>query len=124
MSTVLVVDDVPSTRSLVSAAVAQAGHQHLEAATGDDAIAMAAEQPIDVLVLNWSTPNLEAAIAALHGRVPFLAVSERSSDESLALAAGATAFLSLPFGVAHLGDAIARATHVSSPPSGSPLARL
>jgi CheY-like chemotaxis protein len=110
MSMVLVVDDVPSTRNLVSAAVVQAGHQLLEAATGDDAIALAANQPIDVLVLNWSTPGLDAAIAAFHGRIPFLAVSERSSDESPALAAGATAFLSLPFGVAHLGDAIARTT--------------
>lgn len=58
MATILIVDDDPNTRLLVRTVLGHAGHAALEARTGAEAVAVAAAQSPDLILLDLSMPSM------------------------------------------------------------------
>jgi len=120
MSRVLVVDDEPQIRRALAINLRAIGYQVELAATGEEALKAAADQPPDVVVLDLSLPGIDGlqVIQGLRGwtRVPIivLSVREREADKVAALDAGADDYVTKPFGInelqARLRAAVRRAT--------------
>ena len=120
MSLVLVVDDEPQIRRTLAINLRAVGYRVDLAATGEEALKAAADQPPDVVVLDLSLPGISGlqVIQGLRGwtRVPIivLSVREREADKVAALDAGADDYVTKPFGInellARLRAAIRRAS--------------
>ena len=102
--TVLVVEDEPALRELEKLLLEEAGYNVFGAATPADALALAAENVIDMLVVDvvmpgMSGPQLVEELAARGSAVPALFVSGYGVDEiaSRGLAVAKTALISKPF---------------------------
>ena len=119
MSRVLVVDDEPQIRRTLAINLRARGFQVDLAASGEEALKAAADQPPDVVVLDLGLPGIDGlqVIQGLRGwtRVPIivLSVREREADKVAALDAGADDFVTKPFGfnelLARLRAAVRRA---------------
>jgi two-component system KDP operon response regulator KdpE len=119
VSRVLVVDDEPQIRRTLAINLRARGYQVDLAATGEQALKAAADQPPDVVVLDLSLPGIDGlqVIQGLRGwtGVPIivLSVREREADKVAALDAGADDYVTKPFGInelqARLRAAIRRA---------------
>ena len=119
MSRVLVVDDEPQIRRTLAINLRARGYQVDLAASGEEALKAAADQPPDVVVLDLSLPGIDGlqVIQGLRGwtRTPIivLSVREREADKVAALDAGADDYVTKPFGInelqARLRAAIRRA---------------
>jgi two-component system OmpR family response regulator len=113
---VLVVDDEPAIRELLAMVCAYEGWDVTTAATGEAALGAVRADPPDVVLLDRMLPDLDG-LAVLRGirdsspAVPVIMVTARDSAEDRAalLAAGATGYVTKPFGVAALADEIRRA---------------
>lgn len=102
---ILVVDDNESTRYLLSRALRQAGYQIVEAATGEEALALVKERP-DLVTLDVHLPDINGmeickrikadpdtrAIPVVHISATFV----QSRDKALALDSGADGYLTHP----------------------------
>jgi CheY-like chemotaxis protein len=120
--TVLVVDDDPSIRRMIVAALKREGYEFLEAPNGKDALeVMRAEHP-DVVVLDlmmpilsgWDVLRERAEDASLRG-IPVIIISaNRDPEVATAVAQGICAFLPKPFDIGALG-ALVRSCLVSPP---------
>ena len=116
-ATVLVVDDEPNLRRVLSAVLARDGHEVLVADGGRDAIRKAkAQHKLDLLITDYLMPDmnglevlesvrkhhpgLRALIISGHGTV-------RSAVEAMRL--GAFDFITKPFDVEQVRDAVDRA---------------
>ena len=120
MSRVLVVDDEPQIRRALAINLRARGYQVDLAATGEEALKAAADQPPDVIVLDLGLPGISGlqVIQGLRGwtRVPIivLSVREREADKVAALDAGADDYVTKPFGInellARLRAAVRRAS--------------
>ena len=102
--TVLVVEDEPALRELEKLLLEEAGYDVFGAATPADALALAAENVIDVLVVDvvmpgMSGPQLVEELAARGSAVPALFVSGYGAEEiaSRGLAVAKTALIAKPF---------------------------
>jgi two-component system, OmpR family, KDP operon response regulator KdpE len=125
VSRVLVVDDEPQIRRTLAINLRAWGYQVDLAATGEEALKAAADQPPDVVVLDLSLPGIDGlqVIQGLRGwtRVPIivLSVREREADKVAALDAGADDYVTKPFGInellARLRAAVRRATPTDEP---------
>lgn len=56
---VLVVDDEPSTVTLVASVVKKSGHEVTMAADGEQAWQLVRQKPVDLIVSDWMMPGLE-----------------------------------------------------------------
>jgi two-component system, OmpR family, KDP operon response regulator KdpE len=120
VSSVLVVDDEPQIRRALDINLRARGYQVDLAATGEEALKVAADQPPDVVVLDLGLPGISGleVIQGLRGwtRIPIivLSVREREADKVAALDAGADDYVTKPFGInellARLRAAVRRAT--------------
>jgi two-component system KDP operon response regulator KdpE len=120
VSRVLVVDDELQIRRTLAINLRARGYQVDLAATGEEALQAAAEQPPDVVVLDLGLPGVSGleVIEGLRGwtRIPIivLSVREREADKVAALDAGADDYVTKPFGInellARLRAAVRRAT--------------
>ena len=106
--TVLVVEDDPAVRNLVTTALESRGYQHITAATAKAAVAAAATKAPDIMLLDLGLPDVDGIDVIKRVRtwstMPIIVLSARSedSDKIEALDAGADDYLSKPFSVGEL----------------------
>ena len=117
---VLIVDDNEKNRKLARDVLRAAGFRTLEAARGDEAIAVAAEHRPDVILLDLRLPDMDGTDVARElrggaetGRIPVVALSasavRRSSDRLLA--AGFDGYLQKPIDVRAFPEQVRRLLH-------------
>lgn len=103
-ATLLVVDDEPHMRLLVTRILSNAGYQVFQAAHGAEALEVLLQHPeIRLVVTDIAMPVMDGLELlqklAVRGTPPVVVISARSSqrDEETALELGAKAFLAKPF---------------------------
>jgi two-component system KDP operon response regulator KdpE len=108
MTRVLLVDDEPQLLRALSINLRARDYDVDTAGTGRDALAAAADNPPDVVVLDLGLPDLDGVevVTQLRGwtTVPILVLSGRtgSADKVQALDAGADDYVTKPFGIDEL----------------------
>jgi two-component system KDP operon response regulator KdpE len=108
MSTVLVVDDDPDIRTLMSITLRAAGHRVIEAAEGRSALEVIASEEVDVILLDLMMPVMDgwAVLWRLHDRPvhpPVIVMSALPEKKHEHPPLGAVRYLHKPF---PLDDAI------------------
>jgi len=90
VATVLLVDDEPLLRSVLSEYLKFAGHEVIEAKDGDEALGQLAKTTVDVVVSDVLMPGMDglALCGALRAdertrTLPFVFVTARSVDEAM-----------------------------------------
>jgi two-component system, OmpR family, KDP operon response regulator KdpE len=126
MTRVLVVDDEPTLVRALAINLRARSYQVTTAATGREALKLAAQHPPDVVILDLGLPDMDGTevIAGLRGwtQVPIVVLSARDRQDAKvnALDAGADDFIVKPFGMdellARLRAALRRAAPVSAEP--------
>ncbi len=125
VTTILVVDDEPQIRRALGINLRAREYDVHLAATGEEALTLAARTHPDLVVLDLGLPGIDGTdvIRGLRGwtRVPIivLSVREREADKVAALDAGADDYVTKPFGMdellARLRAALRRATPADEP---------
>jgi two-component system KDP operon response regulator KdpE len=125
MTRVLVVDDEPQILRALGINLRARGYDVDLAATGEQALHLAARDHPDVVVLDLGLPGIDGleVIEGLRGwtRVPIivLSVRDREEDKVAALDAGADDYVTKPFGVdellARMRAALRRVTPADEP---------
>ena len=105
---VLVVDDDAQMLRAIRTALSARGYEVLTASTGENALVVAAEENLDLLLLDLQLPGIggHEVIRRLRGwtEVPVIVVSVQEAQEEkvAALDAGADDYLTKPFGMKEL----------------------
>jgi two-component system, OmpR family, KDP operon response regulator KdpE len=105
---VLVVDDEPQIRRAVRAGLEQNGYEVAAAATGEEALDLAALRTPDAAIVDLAMPGLDGFAVILHlrewyqGPILVLSVREGEEDKIRALDLGADDYLTKPFGIGEL----------------------
>ena len=104
----LVIDDELQIRRLLRVCLEASGYRVLEAATGKDGIAEAAQHPPDVVLLDLGLPDMEGVAVLKRLRewsqvpVVVLSVRDREEDKIAALDQGADDYVTKPFATGEL----------------------
>jgi CheY-like chemotaxis protein len=116
---VLVAEDNPAMQQILRALLEAGGHQLIVVSNGRDAVAMAASQSFDVILMDVMMPVMDGPTAVLRirelggraGGIPIIALTASAlvGDRDQYLAAGMTDYLSKPIDVAALFAALGRA---------------
>ena len=108
-ATILVVEDEPPVRQLVSKVLERGGYRVLQAATGEDALALPEVESIDLLLTDVVMPGmsgreLASALRTMRPELPVLYMSGYTQDEVLrhGIEAGEVSLLEKPFSPADL----------------------
>ena len=105
---ILVIDDERAIRRFLRASLSTHGHIVLEAATGAEALAIAAEQRPDIIFLDLGLPDMDGLQLTRRLRewtqtpIIVLSVRDKETDKIQALDAGADDYLTKPFGMGEL----------------------
>lgn len=105
---VLVIDDEPPIRRFLRASLSAEGYRVAEAATGEEGLKLAAQQPPDLVILDLGLPAIDGLEVLRQLRewlsAPILVLSARDQETQKvkALDAGADDYLTKPFGVGEL----------------------
>jgi len=105
MTRILVVDDEPQIRKALSVNLTARGYEVDLAESGEEALARAASNPPDLVLLDIGLPGIDgvAVVEGLRGwtTVPIIMLSVRDSeaDKVRALDAGADDYVTKPFGM-------------------------
>ena len=108
MSRILVVDDEPQIRRALDINLRIRGYEVDQAATGEEALALAASRHPDAIVLDLGLPGIDGieVVAGVRGwsGVPIIILSVRDgeADKVAALDAGADDYVTKPFGMDEL----------------------
>jgi DNA-binding NtrC family response regulator len=131
-ATVLVVDDEPNLRRVLSAVLTREGYQVIVADGGRDAVRKAKAEPhLDLLVTDYLMPDLNGlevleAVRKHHPGLRALLISGhgtvRSAVEAMRL--GASDFLTKPFDVEQVRETVARALEAAAATPALPEALL
>jgi two-component system, cell cycle response regulator DivK len=112
---VLIVDDNDKNLKLARDVLRAAGFETLEAASGAEALALAAEHLPDVILMDLRLPDMDGTDAARRigeeartARIPVVALSSLPLDGDWFLAAGFAGYLEKPFIVRELPDRVRR----------------
>ena len=121
---VMVVDDDPDTRSVISRMLQSVGHFVLEVSTGSQVTELAVRHQPDVIALDLLLPDTSGieVLKQLKAhertrRIPVICLSVSEDLSSPALAAGAAQFLRKPLDASALMRGIHAATSASKSPS-------
>ena len=114
---VLVVDDEPTVCEGIGVILSRAGYRVTKALSGEEAIAAAGREAVDLVLLDMILPGIDgletcAALRRLLPGVPVVAISGNSTGErveSLQRLYGVEVFLEKPFGKAELLAGVAKA---------------
>jgi two-component system, OmpR family, KDP operon response regulator KdpE len=125
-ATVLIVDDEPQIRRVLSTMLASQGYGVIEARSGDEALDKIRHDRIDLILLDVNMPGRSGVETCAEIRrandVPIIMLTVRNSerDKVQALDAGADDYVVKPFGaeelMARVRAALRRAAPVESPP--------
>lgn len=113
-ATVLIVDDDPTVREVVRRYLVRDGHRVLEAADGADALALAARERPDLIVLDLMLPGIDGLDVCRHLRrtstVPILMLTAlgAESDRVVGLEYGADDYVVKPFSPRELSLRVGR----------------
>ncbi len=127
MTRVLVVDDEPQIRRALSTNLKARDYQVDQAATGEEALALAAEHHPDVVILDIGLPGIDGieVVRGLRGwtAVPIimLSVREGEADKVAALDAGADDYVTKPFGMNELLARLRAALRRAAPADEEPI---
>lgn len=105
---VLVVDDDSQMLKAVTNALTARGYDVLSAATGESALSLAAEEELDLMLLDLGLPGIKGREVIERLRtwtelpVIVISVQESQEDKVAALDAGADDFVTKPFGMKEL----------------------
>lgn len=105
---VLVVDDEPQIRRALGTNLRARGYDVVLAATGEEALTLAAERHPDVVILDLGLPGIDGieVVRGLRGwatmPIVVLSVREGEADKVAALDAGADDYVTKPFGMNEL----------------------
>jgi len=105
---ILVVDDEPQIQRFLKPALAAAGYDVIEAATGAEALKAVATAAPDLVILDLGLPDMDGkdVIASLRGwsTIPIVILSarDRESEKIAALDLGADDYVEKPFGIGEL----------------------
>lgn len=105
---VLVVDDEPQIRRLLRLTLERQDYQVIDAATGLDGVAVAAEQQPDLIILDLGLPDIDGVEVVRRIRdwsavpIVILSVRNRDDDKVGALDAGADDYVNKPFSTPEL----------------------
>ncbi len=105
---VLVVDDEPQIRRALGTNLRARGYDVVLAATGEEALTLAAERHPDVVILDLGLPGIDGieVVRGLRGwatmPIVVLSVREDEADKVAALDAGADDYVTKPFGMNEL----------------------
>jgi two-component system KDP operon response regulator KdpE len=124
---VLVVEDEPQMRKFVRIALESNDYRVVEAASGAEAIRLAADHAPDAVLLDLGLPDMDGTKVTERVRewsaVPIIVISARGQEDSKvkALDGGADDYLTKPFGaaelMARLRVALRHASRSREPPS-------
>ncbi len=123
LGTILVVEDEPDLRFILTAHLRSAGYGVIESDDGYAAIAAAVEHQPDLVIMDVGLPKMDgfAATRALKGdertaRIPVLMLTARSSTEDIVrgLEAGAQEYLAKPFDMTELLARVRTVHHLAS----------
>jgi len=113
MARIMVVDDEPSVRKLVSRLLESLGHDVVEAQDGAEALARAGDAPVDMVLLDIDMPGIDGleTLRRLRRAAPDTIVVMVSGiqDEPRAVRAledGARDFIRKPFDLARLKEIV------------------
>ena len=101
--TVLIADDDPEIRRLIAETLKAEGFGTLQAADGEEAVALLASQAVQLIIMDVMMPRTNGLMATVKIRersnVPILMLSARSEqdDRVLGLGSGADDYLTKPF---------------------------
>ncbi len=119
-TSILTVDDSPSMRALLLAALQKEGFIVEQAEDGQEALEWLAQNDVDVVITDINMPRLDGfglieqlRASARHADRPILVLSTESSQEkkSRARNAGATGWIVKPFDAEKLATAVRRIAH-------------
>jgi len=105
---VLVVDDEPAIVRALSAALEARGYQPVTAATGGEALSIAASQPLTVIILDLNLPDLDGVEVCRRirewSRIPIIVLTVEGADDRkvMALDEGADDYVTKPFSMPEL----------------------
>jgi signal transduction histidine kinase len=103
---VLIVDDLPDMRALLTSLLEAQGYHVIEASDGQEALTLASRQPLDLMITDWmmpemSGPELIASLRELPGKqgLPIILLTANADERARieGVDTGADAFLSKPF---------------------------
>ncbi len=111
MPLVLVVDDEPAQRAMLSYNIEAQGYRTVMAGDGEEALVVADEQRPDIILLDWMLPRLsgievcrQLKARAVTRDIPVIMVSARSEEEDRVrgLDTGADDYITKPYAVSEL----------------------
>jgi two-component system KDP operon response regulator KdpE len=126
---ILVVDDEDSIRRFLHVTLAAQGYTVLEAASGQDALSVAANDKPELVILDLGLPDIDGIevtrLLRQWTQTPIIILSVRGaeSDKISALDAGADDYLTKPFGVGELMARLRAALRRISQNTGEPVFR-
>lgn len=108
---ILIVEDEPAQRTILSYNLSREGYQAVEAADGDEALLLVQEQEFDLILLDWMLPGvsgIEICRRLKRGQktkdIPIVMLSARGedADKVRGLDTGADDYLSKPYSLPEL----------------------
>ncbi len=124
-ATVLLIDDDPTLRELLSGHLQTAGYRSLTAADGSTGLRLAAESQPDLIVLDLMMPGMDGweVCGRLRAKssVPIILLTAKGEeiDKLRGFRAGVDDYVTKPFSfaelIARVGAVLARATHSPAP---------